>query len=210
MGPLNQLMGIAELASEHGEVVDQLLEFVHWFMLVLGVGWSIFIALAIWKFRRRRNARANHYGVRNHASTHIEIGVIITEAVLLQSTAETVAVLHQLRQLGVRIAMDDFGTGYSSLSYLRSFPFDKIKIDRSFVRDLTSRGDAIAIIRAVSGLGRSLGMATTAEGVETEEQLAQVQAEGCTEVQGYFYSEACPAAEIPSLLGTLERLKTAA
>jgi len=83
MGPLNQLMGMAELASEHGEVVDQLLEFVHWFMLILGVGWSLFIGIAIWKFRRAKNPKANHYGVHNHASTHIEVGVIITEAVLL-------------------------------------------------------------------------------------------------------------------------------
>ena len=83
MGPLNQLMGMAELASEHGEVVDQLLEFVHWFMLILGVGWCIFIGIAIWKFRRAKNPKANHYGVHNHASTHIEVGVIITEAVLL-------------------------------------------------------------------------------------------------------------------------------
>ena len=91
----------------------------------------------------------------------------ITEAVLLQSSAETISVLHQLRRLGVRIALDDFGTGYSSLSYLRSFPFDKIKIDRSFIRDITSCDHSVAIIRAVSGLGRDLGMSTTAEGVET-------------------------------------------
>ena len=88
----------------------------------------------------------------------------ITEAVLLRSSAETISVLHQLRQLGVRIALDDFGTGYSSLSYLRSFPFDKIKIDQSFVRELSTREDCIAIVRAVTGLGKSLGITTTAEG----------------------------------------------
>ena len=104
----------------------------------------------------------------------------ITEAVLLQSSAETIAVLHQLRQLGVRIALDDFGTGYSSLSYLRSFPFDKIKIDRSFIRDIARCDHSVAIIRAVAGLGRDLGMSTTAEGVETAEQLAMVRAEGLT------------------------------
>ena len=134
----------------------------------------------------------------------------ITEAVLLQSTADTIATLHRLRRLGVRIAMDDFGTGYSSLSYLRSFPFDKIKIDRSFIRDLTLRDDSIAIIRAVSRLGRDLGMSTTAEGVETEEQLAQVKAEGCTEVQGYLFSAPCSASELPKLLGTLTRAKIVA
>ena len=134
----------------------------------------------------------------------------ITEAVLLQSNAETISVLHQLRQLGVRIAMDDFGTGYSSLSYLRSFPFDRIKIDKSFIRDLAHREDAIAIIRAVAGLGMHLGMATTAEGVETKEELAQVQAEGCTDVQGYFFSEPCAVSELPKLLAELDRMKVAA
>src|SRR5215216_854500 len=95
----------------------------------------------------------------------------ITETILLQNSEATLAVLHQLRSLGVHVSMDDFGTGYSSLSYLRSFPFDKIKIDRSFVRDLDRNHDAIAIIRAVSGLGLNLGMKTTVEGVETKEQL---------------------------------------
>ena len=134
----------------------------------------------------------------------------ITEAVLLQSTAETMSTLHQLRQLGVRIAMDDFGTGYSSLSYLRSFPFDKIKIDRSFIRDLALRDDSIAIIRAVSRLGKDLGMSTTAEGVETKEQLAQVRAEGCTDVQGFFYSAPCSVRELHKLLYAKERVKVVA
>jgi diguanylate cyclase (GGDEF)-like protein len=124
----------------------------------------------------------------------------ITEAVLMHDDDATLAVLHQLRSLGVRISMDDFGTGYSSLSYLRSFPFDKIKIDRSFVRDLIENPDSIAIIRAVTGLGHSFGMTTTAEGVETQEQLDQMRAEGCTEVQGYFYAKPMPASEIGQLL----------
>ncbi|HEY8565739.1 MAG TPA: PAS-domain containing protein [Beijerinckiaceae bacterium] len=120
----------------------------------------------------------------------------ITESVLLADSEATLATLHQLRGMGVRIAMDDFGTGYSSLSYLRSFPFDKIKIDRSFVRELAERNDCLAIVRAVSGLGSSLGMVTTAEGVETEEQLRRVEAEGCTEVQGYYFSPPRPAGEL--------------
>ena len=113
---------------------------------------------------------------------------------------ETLKTLHSLRDLGVRIAMDDFGTGYSSLSYLRSFPFDKIKIDRSFVRDIDSDSDAMAIVRAVTGLGRSLGMATTAEGIETEEQLARLRADGCTEVQGYLLGRPMPAKDAMQML----------
>jgi EAL domain-containing protein (putative c-di-GMP-specific phosphodiesterase class I) len=100
----------------------------------------------------------------------------------------------------VRISMDDFGTGYSSLSYLRSFPFDKIKIDQSFVRELASRGDSMAIVRAVTGLGKSLGIATTAEGVETNEQLALLRAEGCTQMQGYLFDPPRPAEEVENML----------
>ena len=129
----------------------------------------------------------------------------ITEGVLLQDSEATLATLHQLRALGVRISMDDFGTGYSSLSYLRSFPFDKIKIDQSFVRDMGSGTDAVAIIRAVTGLGRNLGMATTAEGVETLEQLGYLRQEGCTEVQGYLFSRPLPARDIAHLLETLRQ-----
>ena len=124
----------------------------------------------------------------------------ITESVLLQNNKATLATLHDLRGLGVRIAMDDFGTGYSSLSYLRSFPFDKIKIDQSFVRDLCAKPDSAAIIRAVTGLGASLGMTTTAEGVETHAQLARLRNECCTEVQGYLLSRPCPAGEVAGLL----------
>ncbi|HVL70685.1 MAG TPA: EAL domain-containing protein [Beijerinckiaceae bacterium] len=124
----------------------------------------------------------------------------ITEAVLLQESEATVATLHRLRDMGVRISMDDFGTGYSSLSYLRSFPFDKIKIDRSFVRDVTTDDSCMAIIRAVTGLGNSLGIATTAEGVENRAQLEQLRAEGCTEVQGYLFSPPRPLEEIRHLL----------
>jgi diguanylate cyclase (GGDEF)-like protein/PAS domain S-box-containing protein len=124
----------------------------------------------------------------------------ITESVLLAETEANLAILHQLRGIGARISMDDFGTGYSSLSYLRSFPFDKIKIDRSFVRDLAERPDCMAIIRAVAGLGASLGISTTAEGVETREQLERLRAEGCTEAQGYLFSPPRPAADIMGLL----------
>jgi diguanylate cyclase (GGDEF)-like protein/PAS domain S-box-containing protein len=124
----------------------------------------------------------------------------ITESLFLAETEANLVILHQLRALGVRISMDDFGTGYSSLSYLRSFPFDKIKIDRSFVKDLVGRPDCVAIVRAISGLGRSLNITTTAEGVETVDQLDWLRAEGCNEVQGFLFSAAKPAAEVEALL----------
>jgi predicted signal transduction protein with EAL and GGDEF domain len=135
----------------------------------------------------------------------------ITESVLLQDNETVRGVLHQLRELGVRISMDDFGTGYSSLSYLRSFPFDKIKIDQSFVRDMCNHDDSIAIVRAVAGLGKNLGMSTTAEGVETDEQLGRLREEGCTEVQGYLFSRPLPASEVPRLLAQVrEQMRSAA
>nr|WP_232631281.1 EAL domain-containing protein [Methylobacterium sp. Leaf118] len=124
----------------------------------------------------------------------------ITESVLLDDTEANLETLHTLRRLGVRISMDDFGTGYSSISYLRRFPFDKIKIDRSFVRDCAGSRDAGAIIRAIVGLGASLGITTLVEGVETEPQLATVRAEGAQEVQGYLFSPPRPFAEIAAML----------
>ena len=124
----------------------------------------------------------------------------ITETVLLEESKATLETLHELKELGVTIAMDDFGTGYSSLSYLRSFPFDRIKIDRTFVRDIADRDDAVAIVRAVTTLSDSLGISTTAEGVETRAQLDKLRAEGCTDVQGYLFSPPKPASEIAALL----------
>ena len=121
----------------------------------------------------------------------------ITESVLLQDSEATLATLRQLHDFGVRIAMDDFGTGYSSLSYLQRFPFDTIKIDRCFIANLSESDDSgLAIVRAISGLGRALGLAITAEGVETQQQLETVRLEGCTEMQGYIFSAAKPAGEI--------------
>ncbi len=134
----------------------------------------------------------------------------ITESVMLHDTQQVLATLHELRSRGVRVALDDFGTGYSSLSYLRIFPFDRIKIDRSFVRDAETNTSTRAIIRAINELGRGLGMSTTVEGVETAEQLQAVRAQGCTEVQGYFFSRPRPAADIPELICTLPSLAQAA
>jgi diguanylate cyclase (GGDEF)-like protein len=139
-------------------------------------------------------------------ATRLEIE--ITETVLLQDKEATLGILHQLRALGVRIAMDDFGTGYSSLTYLQSFPFDKIKIDRSFVKDITENAGSLNIVRAVAALANGMGMTATAEGVETTEQLDRITAEGCTEMQGYLFSRPLPAADIERMF--LSRLKTEA
>jgi diguanylate cyclase (GGDEF)-like protein len=131
----------------------------------------------------------------------------ITETVLLGNTEATLAILQQLRTLGVRIAMDDFGTGYSSLSYLRRFPFDKIKIDQSFIRDSSETGNSRAIVRAAAGLGTSFGIATTAEGVETQWQLERIKADGCTEAQGYLFSPPVPAGDIAALFRSWNRVR---
>ena len=120
----------------------------------------------------------------------------ITESVLLSDTTNTLAVMHKLREFGVRIAMDDFGTGYSSLSYLRSFPFDKIKIDQSFVQDMMDNSQSLAIVRAIISLAKEFALVTTAEGVETEEQLSLLRSAGCDEVQGFLISAARPRGEI--------------
>jgi len=133
----------------------------------------------------------------------------ITETVLLEETEATLLILNQLKDIGVRIAMDDFGTGYSSLGYLQKFPFDKIKIDQSFVRDLLEKPQSAAIVRAVSGLGSALGMTTSAEGVETIDQLEQLRLEGCSEGQGFLFSEARRAHEIGSFLRQLDTAEKA-
>jgi diguanylate cyclase (GGDEF)-like protein/PAS domain S-box-containing protein len=127
----------------------------------------------------------------------------ITESVLLQDGDATLAILNELRGLGVRISMDDFGTGYSSLSYLRKFPFDKIKIDQTFIFDMSVHDDSLAIVRAVIAMGKGLGIATTAEGVETLAQFKQLKLEGCTEVQGYLFSPPRPATEVRGLLASI-------
>ena len=124
----------------------------------------------------------------------------ITEGLLLHNTADTLDKLYRLKGLGISIAMDDFGTGYSSLGNLRSFPFDRIKIDKSFVLNLETNPESAAIIKAVVGLGKSLGMNTTAEGVETLRQLQHLQVEGCSEIQGFYYSHARPNSEVEQLL----------
>ncbi len=125
----------------------------------------------------------------------------ITESALLKDSDKVLATLHELRDCGVEIALDDFGTGYSSLSYLRSFPFDRIKIDQSFIREMDRRPNCLAIVRSVAQLAQTLGMATTAEGIETPEQLDQVRQAGCTQAQGYYFDQPRPVSEIARWFG---------
>jgi diguanylate cyclase (GGDEF)-like protein len=124
----------------------------------------------------------------------------ITESVLMENRDEAFPILHALKERGIRISMDDFGTGYSSLSYLSSFPFDKIKIDKSFVNDIALNREAHAIMRAIILLGDALGMRVTVEGVETAEQMALLECEACDEIQGYFISQPKPFREIAHML----------
>jgi EAL domain-containing protein (putative c-di-GMP-specific phosphodiesterase class I) len=153
-------------------------------------GWPVYIGLAVNISPLQCNAALTQTVMSALAMSRLSPGQLeleITESALLQDSSTTVSVLHQLRGLGVKISMDDFGTGYSSLSYLRSFPFDKIKIDKSFVKDVPTDSDSLAIVRAVAGLGASFGVPTTAEGVETIEQFEQVRDAGCTHVQGFYF-----------------------
>ena len=167
-------------------------------------GWPPHVSIAVnvsaVQFRNPQLVDVVASALANAGLSGSRLEIEVTESIMLQDNVTTLAILHRLRALGVRISMDDFGTGYSSLSYLRSFPFDKIKIDQSFIRDLDKQGDARAIVSAISGLGRSLGMRTTAEGVETAEQFEQLRADGCTEAQGYLFGRPMPGREAALLL----------
>jgi diguanylate cyclase (GGDEF)-like protein len=167
-------------------------EAVHWPAEV-----RIAVNLSPAQFRAERNLVQSVFSALAQSGlspTRLELE--ITETVFLADNEGNLATLHRLRALGVRIAMDDFGTGYSSLSYLRAFPFDKIKIDRSFVRDLGSDPQSGAIVEAVTRLASRLSIRTTAEGVETEGQAALLRAEGCHELQGFLFSRALPSAAV--------------
>ena len=170
---------------------------------------SVNVSVAQFKAKNLANAVVNALAASGLAPRRLELEV--TESVVLEDSDSAFATLTRLHDLGVRIALDDFGTGYSSLTNLRKFPFDKIKIDRSFVSDLsTANVNALAIVRSVARLGVSLGMATTAEGVETKEQVDQVRAEGCTEMQGYYICRPSPAKEIAKLIAAQAGGKAAA
>jgi diguanylate cyclase (GGDEF)-like protein len=138
-------------------------------------------------------------GLADSGLTPNRLEVEITESIFLDGGETTLRLLHALRALGVRIALDDFGTGYSSLSYLQSFPFDKLKIDRSFIQNLLTRDGAIAIVHAITELANALGIETTAEGVEETAQLMELRSHGCSSVQGYLFSEPMSASDVERL-----------
>ena len=175
------------------------------------LGWPtearVAVNLSPVQFKNKRLFETIHNILAETGLPPTRLELEITESLMLSDNEQTLHTLHRLRAIGIRISMDDFGTGYSSLSYLRSFPFDKIKIDRSFMRDLDSRRDSLAIIKAVIGLGHSLGMSTTAEGVETEEQLRAVREQGCNEVQGFLFSPPLEAGQVQALLANEKRPK---
>jgi diguanylate cyclase (GGDEF)-like protein/PAS domain S-box-containing protein len=161
---------------------------------------AVAVNLSAVQLREGRLAQGVTAALANAGLPAERLELEITESVLLDDNETVLAELHALRALGVRVALDDFGTGYSSLRYLRQFPFDKIKLDRSFVRDISNEPDALAIVRAVAGLGRSLGITTLAEGVETIAQRDLLRAEGYIEAQGYHYGRPADRDAIGALL----------
>ena len=166
-------------------------------------GWAplrVAVNLTAEQFTHRNLVATVEGALRRSGISPDRLELEITEGVLIKDTERTLAVLNTLKSIGVHIAMDDFGTGYSSLGYLRRFPFDKIKIDRSFIADLSTSADAQAIVRAIIGLGRALGIHVNAEGVETAEQATALLSEGCEEVQGHFYSVPMAKAHAEELL----------
>jgi diguanylate cyclase (GGDEF)-like protein len=157
---------------------------------------TVAINLSSVQFRKNDLKKVVDAALEDSGLSPTRLELEVTETVLLQNNEENTGILHQFRAMGISIALDDFGTGYSSLSYLQTFPFDKIKIDRSFVANLTSRADCAAIVAAVTGLARSLDIKTTAEGVETEEQMMLLRAAGCGQMQGYLFGRPRPKSEL--------------
>jgi diguanylate cyclase (GGDEF)-like protein len=195
--------------AEDSGMIEQLGEWVLHKACAQAMQWppevSVAVNLSPVQFKSGNLVRVVTSALEASGLSPSRIELEITESVLLGENSTNMAILHQLRALGVRVCLDDFGVGYSSLSYLRSFPFKKIKIDRSFVRDMLENKEAASIIRAIAALGRSLGMATTAEGVENEEQLEKLEELGCDEVQGYYLSRPQPASEVEATLKKLHR-----
>ena len=203
-GPVSPAIFIP-LAEESG-LIDEIGAFVLDVACAEAMHWPDSITLAVnlspAQFRSRAVNRTVAAALSKTGLAPGRLELEITESVLLDESAGAIAALKELHATGVRVALDDFGTGYSSLSYLRRFPFDKIKIDRSFVADLPDAEGSAAIVRAIIGLGRSLKTRVTAEGVETWEQLLLLSAEGCDEAQGYLFSQPLPATQARALAQT--------
>ncbi len=178
--------------AEESDLIDRLGDWVLQEACREAASWpggeSVAVNISAMQFVRGQLVGAVRDALRTSGLEAYRLHLEITETALLRETEETIATLQELRELGARIALDDFGTGYSSLSHLCSFPFDRIKIDRSFTKGATQRRNARAVIEAIAALGHELGIPTTAEGVETEEQLSVVRGAGCTEVQGFLYA----------------------
>ena len=176
------------------------------------VGCKVAVNLSAAQFRRGDLVGSVSAALAEVGLDPARLELEITESVFLDDSADNIALLHRLRALGVGISLDDFGTGYSSLAYLNRFPFDKIKIDRSFIRDIGEDRHGLAIVRAVVSLGASLGIRTLAEGIETADQLERLRQEGCSELQGYHLGRPMPAPRLPALLerGVARRLHDAA
>ncbi|MEJ4045847.1 EAL domain-containing protein [Erwinia sp. SLM-02] len=156
-------------------------------------GQSVAVNLSPMQFKNSALVSVVEAALKESGLAPNRLEVEITESVLLDNTSVNIDILQKLKALGVRIALDDFGTGYSSLSYLRSFPFDKIKIDKSFINDMKDSREALAIIRAITGMSRSLDIQITAEGVESNEQFERLKEEGCTLFQGYYFGRPQPS-----------------
>jgi diguanylate cyclase (GGDEF)-like protein len=201
--PRRGLMGpdqFIPLAEEIG-LIDALGEWILRTACAEAAAWPAHVKIAI-NLSPAQFRRGDLAGIITSALDHSGLAadrleLEITESVLLQKSEGNLATLHAIKRLGASIVLDDFGTGYSSLGYLRMFPFDKIKIDRVFVQELASRSDCAAIVCAITGLARSLNIVTTAEGVETEEQLSLVRAAGCNQVQGFLFGKPGPASALP-------------
>ncbi len=191
------------IAEETG-LIDQLGEFVLMTACAEAATWPDNIRLAVnvspVQFRSVTLALKIMAALAASGLSANRLELEITEAVLIRDDDAALAILHQLRAIGVRIALDDFGTGYSSLSYLQRFPFDKIKIDRCFVNDIAEPGGSSGIVRAVVNIAAERHMTTTAEGVETEQQQELLRGLGCSEMQGYLFSRPKPAAEVRQLI----------
>ncbi|MFC7690293.1 putative bifunctional diguanylate cyclase/phosphodiesterase [Paeniroseomonas aquatica] len=187
------------LAEETGLIVP-LGEWALRHACAVAAGWpgreKVAVNLSPVQFASARLVPAVEAALRDSGLEPARLELEITETVMLRDTDATLATLHRLKRLGVSIALDDFGTGYSSLGYLQRFPFDKVKIDKSFVKNLAETRTSGAIVRAIVSLCAALEMSTTAEGVETEAQFLALAALGCTEAQGYLFSRPRPAAEL--------------